>query len=563
MPLGYSDRMKRFRCCLGLLAGAAVLSACAIPARQSGAAAQDADLARAELALARGECRAAAETYTAAADRSVDVSLARRALEVAVRCEHWPARARAAARWRILAPEDPDALRAAAAAALGQHRITAATETLRALFALPGEGVDDRFSELASTMVDDADAYPAFTALRMAAPLERFSAGSLVGLGRLGFEAYDFGRARELANQALGRDPGFAAAYALLARVYATGSDDVPALEAAHAALRLDASGQRFVLADTLTTLGRVEEAGSELERLQADESASEEARRRLALLAFEWGDLDVAQRRFLERLERGEGGGEALYYLALIAERRKDYGQSLRAYALLAGAGLGELARPQAARLLLKQGDRAAAMSMLDEYVVGHPESAVTFTIAKAQMLAEIGEAAEGAAIVDAALGQYPDHPRLSYEHAVLLERAGSTREAIRALGRLADAHPENTTALNALGYTLADHGRELPRAEALIRRALAATPDHPAVLDSLGWVRFRRGDTPQARRMLERAYLISGDPEIAAHWGEVLWSVGERTEARRVWAQALARHPDADALSKVLERLAPADPQ
>jgi cytochrome c-type biogenesis protein CcmH/NrfG len=97
------------------------------------------------------------------------------------------------------------------------------------------------------------------------------------------------------------------------------------------------------------------------------------------------------------------------------------------------------------------------------------------------------------------------------------------------------------------------------LPRAEGFIRRALVAMPDNPAILDSLGWVRVRRGDARGAVPSLERAYTIERDPEIAAHWGEALWLSGARAQARQVWAAALARHPDSEALKATLHRLLP----
>ena len=73
----------------------------------------------------------------------------------------------------------------------------------------------------------------------------------------------------------------------------------------------------------------------------------------------------------------------------------------------------------------------------------------------------------------------------------------------------------PEDASLLNALGYSLADRNQKLPRAETLIRKALEASPDNPAFLDSLGWVRFRRGDIPGALPYLERAYRIFPIPK------------------------------------------------
>ncbi|MGH8323836.1 MAG: tetratricopeptide repeat protein, partial [Steroidobacteraceae bacterium] len=106
---------------------------------------------------------------------------------------------------------------------------------------------------------------------------------------------------------------------------------------------------------------------------------------------------------------------------------------------------------------------------------------------------------------------------------------------------------------------YTLADHNLELSHAEVLIRRALVVMPDNPAALDSLGWVRFRQGDSKTAVVTLEHAYYISHDSEIAAHWGEALWVSGEHTQARKVWAAALARAPDSQQLKATLARFLP----
>jgi len=163
------------------------------------------------------------------------------------------------------------------------------------------------------------------------------------------------------------------------------------------------------------------------------------------------------------------------------------------------------------------------------------------------------------GFTLLTAALERYPHHPTLEYERATLLERAGRVHESVQSFEQLLAERPADPTLQNALGYTLADHGLQLSRAEGLIRKALLATPDSPAVLDSLGWVRLRRGDARSAVPTLERAYLIGHDAEIAAHWGEALWSSGAQAQARKVWAAALAREPDSDALKATLHRLLP----
>ncbi len=195
----------------------------------------------------------------------------------------------------------------------------------------------------------------------------------------------------------------------------------------------------------------------------------------------------------------------------------------------------------------------------MLDDYISEHPDRGFELNVTKANLLADHGEIDSGLALLAAALDQHPQHPSLQYDRAVLLEKAGKVKDSVSALEKLLKEREDDPTLLNALGYTLADHGIELSRAEGLIRKSLTIMPDNPAILDSMGWVRFKRGDSKGAIEYLKRSYLLAHDPEIAAHWAEALWKSGSQQEARAVLATALARHPDSDTLKKTIARLAP----
>jgi tetratricopeptide (TPR) repeat protein len=250
-----------------------------------------------------------------------------------------------------------------------------------------------------------------------------------------------------------------------------------------------------------------------------------------------------------------GEG---VILYLADIAARQGDTAAALAGYRQLQNSQLAVTARTRAAAILLPD-NRAAAFALLDDYVVAHPEQGFDLTLTKVHLLSDHGEMDAGLALLQAALERHPQHPALQYERAVLLERAGEVRESIDAFDHLLAERPDDPTLQNALGYTLADHDEQLSRAEKLIRRALLSSPDNPAVLDSLGWLRFRRGDTRGATPILERAYTLSQDGDIAAHLGEVLWRSGDESKARQVWAEALARDPDSTLVKSTMTRLLP----
>ena len=84
----------------------------------------------------------------------------------------------------------------------------------------------------------------------------------------------------------------------------------------------------------------------------------------------------------------------------------------------------------------------------------------------------------------------QYPDSVELRYATASVYEEQGQTGAALRELRQVLKTRPNDPAALNALGFTLADHDKELSRARKLIERAHAAAPRNAAILDSLGWV-------------------------------------------------------------------------
>ncbi|HEX5477348.1 MAG TPA: hypothetical protein VFX09_05790, partial [Burkholderiales bacterium] len=122
--------------------------------------------------------------------------------------------------------------------------------------------------------------------------------------------------------------------------------------------------------------------------------------------------------------------------------------------------------------------------------------------------------------------------------------------------LKELIRVRPNHAHAYNALGYSFAERNIRLPEAKKLIQHALELAPEDYFIVDSLGWVLYREGDLKGAARQLRRAYNGRPDPEIGAHLGEVLWVMGDRSEADRVWQESLEASPDNETLKKTLER-------
>ena len=103
--------------------------------------------------------------------------------------------------------------------------------------------------------------------------------------------------------------------------------------------------------------------------------------------------------------------------------------------------------------------------------------------------------------------LAAYPDDPAILYSRALTWERRDDIPRAEADFRRILVAEPDNVTALNALGYTLADRTTRFPEALELIDRARAAEPDSAAIIDSYGWVLYRLGRKEEALVELRRA--------------------------------------------------------
>jgi tetratricopeptide (TPR) repeat protein len=573
-PLIHPGRIVHFFClalCLALAAGCATVPERTAPPQPDAAALTIV----AEIALQRGDCKTAAETYAQAA-QIASAPVAHRASEVGLACEDLPAAWASAQRWRDLEPQNREALAMYATVALKLYRIADARAAVKAFLSAPppprrsaagrhvasaatAGGADSGLADLTTLLLEESEPPEVFAALNGVIDTAGASPARLTLLGELALEAYDANSAQRYALTAVQESPKNLAANRVLVRAYVVLGQPGKAIATARGLMRQDPRHGMFELAEVYQELGRVEDAHQELERLRAADAPRGEVDRRLAVLAYESGDLQEAQQRFADLAESGEADDSTLMYLSDIAARQGDVAAALAGYGKLADSALALEAREKAAGLLLGSHHASDALALLREYARQHPEESVDLTVAEAQLLGDHGRADAALKLLGVGLRAHPQHPALEYERAIILEQAGHVNESVQALQHLLAARPDDPTLLNALGYTLADHDMDLPRAESLIRRALELMPDNPAVLDSMGWVRFRRGDAAGAAAPLERAYDISHDADIAAHWGEALWASGRHEAARKVWAEALARDPDSKALLAVVARFIP----
>ncbi|MFK7891557.1 MAG: tetratricopeptide repeat protein [Granulosicoccus sp.] len=171
----------------------------------------------------------------------------------------------------------------------------------------------------------------------------------------------------------------------------------------------------------------------------------------------------------------------------------------------------------------------------------------------AESRMLQNADKADEALEVLSQGLEQYPDNGDLLYSRALTADSTGNPDLLIDDLSRLIELEPDNAHAMNALGYHYADNNIELDKAEELLSKAIELLPADPAILDSVGWLRYRQGRIDEAIALLREAFKLLPDPEIAAHLAEALWINGAQAEAEVLLTQALLDSPDDDNLLRV----------
>jgi Flp pilus assembly protein TadD len=197
--------------------------------------------------------------------------------------------------------------------------------------------------------------------------------------------------------------------------------------------------------------------------------------------------------------------------------------------------------AQHQLAMLALKQGELERAVAVMEALYAAHPDDA-GIAASYSGVLRDAGEYDKEEEVINAALIKHPDDNALRAELALTYYAEGRSEAAVAVMQKVLDQDPDNANALNFIGYTWAEQGVNLDQAESYIRRALELRPGSGAIMDSLGWVFFQRGDYQTAMQWLQKAVAAAGpDPEILEHVGDCCRAQGDLKNAQENYQKAL----------------------
>lgn len=215
-----------------------------------------------------------------------------------------------------------------------------------------------------------------------------------------------------------------------------------------------------------------------------------------------------------------------------------------------------------QQANLLAALGRPADAVALLDKLIAmipGDPD-----------LLANAGDVLRSANQLAAAIPYYdkaiaavgkPPPPNawvLFFDRGICEDQLGNWAAAERDIQMALSLSPNQPYVLNYLAYSWAVRGEKLGLAQEMLEQAVGLDPNDGAVIDSLGYVNLREGNTKVAVKLLTQAVeLDPDDAEVNAHLGDAFWQAGEKLQANYQWQRALSLQPDAKLRAEITGKL------
>ena len=336
--------------------------------------------------------------------------------------------------------------------------------------------------------------------------------------------------------------------------------------------------------------LRRFDEARKSLQRAQELAPDSLEIKYNLVQLLEAEGSTDEAVEALSELLEATEKdeyspreqGNRAMFLeqLGMLHRSREDTAEAEKAFRAM--AAVSPETKPKAL-LQIVDGYRAARQYRKARQLVKTARKEFSddraLAMLQATVFAETGDADKGAKVLKGLLGRGPlDHQVYlsmaqvyekgkKYDDAVkaidkaesisdtkpqklavlftygsVLERAKRFDESEKRFRELLAIDPDNASAMNYLGYMLADRNIRLDDAHELIQKALDLDPDNGAYLDSLGWLYYRQDKFELAERYLRRSLeQYKHDPIVLSHLGDVYFKLRQAEQAKRHWERSI----------------------
>ena len=140
-----------------------------------------------------------------------------------------------------------------------------------------------------------------------------------------------------------------------------------------------------------------------------------------------------------------------------------------------------------------------------------------------------------------------------LLYRRGSSYERLGKYEKADKDLLYSLEINPDDAYVLNYLAYSWLERNYKIDKAIIMLENAYASKSNDPYIIDSIGWAYYLTGDYSKAEKFLKRAVeLMPNDPIVNDHYGDILWKLNRKIQARYFWTNILEMDDAEDEMLK-----------
>ena len=146
--------------------------------------------------------------------------------------------------------------------------------------------------------------------------------------------------------------------------------------------------------------------------------------------------------------------------------------------------------------------------------------------------------------------------YAEILYRRGGSYERSGDYIKADKDLLKSLEANPDDAYVLNYLAYSWLEREHKIDTALKMLEKAYAARSNDPYIIDSIGWAYYLVDEYERAENFLKRAVeLMPQDPIVNDHYGDILWQLDRKIQARYFWQSVLNLDETEDAMKETIK--------
>lgn len=517
----------------------------------------------AEFASQNKEDALAIDYYITLAKQTKDPDVAKRAVTLALEANQIDLAIAPAQLWANLSPDNLEAQQTISSLLLSQNRLVSAGPYLEKVLQLSHSGiVVSKYAENLSNAIN-AQSYPLDSLLQSLAAKYANDPKILFYLSIFAGQLGNLKTGLALVEQVLQKTPTDPEAIGWKAQLIFKNGDRAGALDyLKNTIAKSHESSLELLYAELLINDKQFTPAKKLLLSLSTELKVNPDVWLYLVQIARQEQD-NVAAINNLKNLEASSDSPDVAR--EMLGELYSEIKQPAEAINWFQKVGEGPYlftAKMKAADLMAKQGNPTDALRTLDELTPDTYVEAKQLFLLQAEIMLQNNTPQNALQTLNKGLKLIPNDIQMLYFHALSAQQLDEYDVVESDLKQILSQDPNQVNALNILGFILTNHTTRYQEALTYINKALNIEPENPSILDSMGWVQFRLGNTDKALYYLRAAYSKKSANEIGVHLAEVLWKSGDRNAAEAIFKKMLSSTPNNPDLNNEIKRIKEATP-